>query len=766
MAITNSKQAADFLNKRAPKGESLAFINESEARLLKANGGMGLPLPNTGGVPVYGFWGDAWEAAKNWGKEAVKNVDFGEWVDIGTKAWDTYAKYKSEKGQNEADKATYDKYLQDTADYERAAEIAIAENLTPMAVAKPALTKADITDFTLVKDGGIIGLKNGGRPGYMMGDMVMEETTMAAAPADVKESLNSIPPEMQAISQELFQKAVEELTEQELQMLMAYMQKAAMETATAQAPMEEEMMVSETMMAANGGIMNNKRGFVDGPGGYAGELVEPGGGIKIFEDGVPTKNFQDDRIVPEEFALEPENRPAFPQTYDESEMIVTEPVGLNSASNEVSKEEQYLIEGGVEFEKQLMEIYNAFQQRFPNIENSVNYSFEDMIAELQMEGVLEVSDGKLIAMAEGLRNITPASIARTKQRIARGDTQYGNLPNEVMMNSGGGAGIEALRKVRPDVVEKMGFNKGGGPGIEALRKVRPDVVETMGFNMGGRARYADGPMDPSTDAEEGMNLEPNDMNLGNEMASLDSLTEEYNKYVFEMEEMGLVPMGIEQFRDQAIAEGKMAKMDYRELIYDASRDNFANDMFGKDYSDLTPEQVEEVDIIIEIELGKKQAAPEKQMASAPDASSELNDAALNVYGVPLNELSDEQIETLKELQMNRSMPTRDKGIMMAARGGRAMYAYGQGPVMNQGIGTMMANDGMEMLDMGGMEKDYRFNGGFVPMGEYEKKDDVPARLSKNEFVFTADAVRAAGGGSIKKGAQKMYDTMKNLEANV
>ena len=283
MAITNSKQAADFLNKRAPKGESLAFINESEARLLKANGGMGLALPDTGGVPSYIDWGAAWETAKEWGKNAVKNVDFGEWVDIGTKAWDTYAKYKSEKGQNEADKATYDKYLQDTADYERAAEIAIAENLTPMAVAKPALTKADITDFTLVKDGGIIGLKNGGRPGYMMGDMVMEETTMASAPADVKESLNSIPPEMQAISQKLFQKAVEELTEQELQMLMAYMQKAAMETATAQAPMEEEMMTSETIMAANGGIMNNKRGFVDGPGGYAGELVEPGGGIKYLK---------------------------------------------------------------------------------------------------------------------------------------------------------------------------------------------------------------------------------------------------------------------------------------------------------------------------------------------------------------------------------------------------------------------------------------------------------------------------------------------------
>ena len=43
-------------------------------------------------------------------------------------------------------------------------------------------------------------------------------------------------------------------------------------------------------------------------------------------------------------------------------------------------------------------------------------------------------------------------------------------------------------------------------------------------------------------------------------------------------------------------------------------------------------------------------------------------------------------------------------------------------------------------------------------------DDVPARLSKNEFVMTADAVRAAGGGDINKGAKRMYETMNKLEA--
>jgi hypothetical protein len=67
---------------------------------------------------------------------------------------------------------------------------------------------------------------------------------------------------------------------------------------------------------------------------------------------------------------------------------------------------------------------------------------------------------------------------------------------------------------------------------------------------------------------------------------------------------------------------------------------------------------------------------------------------------------------------------------------------------------------------GVMERDYRDKGGFVPVGIKEKADDVPAMLSKNEFVMTADAVRGAGNGSIEKGAQKMYDTMKNLERRV
>ena len=81
----------------------------------------------------------------------------------------------------------------------------------------------------------------------------------------------------------------------------------------------------------------------------------------------------------------------------------------------------------------------------------------------------------------------------------------------------------------------------------------------------------------------------------------------------------------------------------------------------------------------------------------------------------------------------------------------------------QGAAPVMAAEG-GIMDLGGMEKDYRNEGGFVALGGKERADDVPARLSKNEFVFTADAVRNAGGGDIDAGAEVMENVMNNLEA--
>jgi len=133
-----------------------------------------------------------------------------------------------------------------------------------------------------------------------------------------------------------------------------------------------------------------------------------------------------------------------------------------------------------------------------------------------------------------------------------------------------------------------------------------------------------------------------------------------------------------------------------------------------------------------------------KMASKPSSFAELNMLSLDLFGRPYDQLNDSEQEILMEyFSKSKDMPERT----MADKGG----------VM--GIPVRMNSEGVKELDM-------RKTGGFVPIGVKEKADDVPAMLSKNEFVMTADAVRAAGGGSIQKGAQKMYDTMKKLESRV
>jgi len=107
--------------------------------------------------------------------------------------------------------------------------------------------------------------------------------------------------------------------------------------------------------------------------------------------------------------------------------------------------------------------------------------------------------------------------------------------------------------------------------------------------------------------------------------------------------------------------------------------------------------------------------------------------------------------------------TVDVGEM--ADGGRVMRAFGSDELVEQASGI----EGLpiNVNSKGVKELDLRETGGFIPpVGVKEKADDIPAMLSNNEFVMTADAVRAAGGGSVNKGAQRMYDLMKNLESKV
>jgi len=201
------------------------------------------------------------------------------------------------------------------------------------------------------------------------------------------------------------------------------------------------------------------------------------------------------------------------------------------------------------------------------------------------------------------------------------------------------------------------------------------------------------------------------------------IEEMYEQYVFEMEEMGLEPMSFSQFVAREKAGMKDGGITFEEYLE------------GR---------------------GKEEKMKNRQ------------------------KLLDDYEEFLRRQKVReQKQEAKDGGILKAANGGTpgARYSF---LINKQKQGILSPDEEEELLmlemtfaDEGGqgkadggiMEKDMR-GGGFIPEGSKERADDVPARLSKNEFVMTADAVRAAGGGSINKGAKRMYDMMYSLEGKI
>ena len=144
-------------------------------------------------------------------------------------------------------------------------------------------------------------------------------------------------------------------------------------------------------------------------------------------------------------------------------------------------------------------------------------------------------------------------------------------------------------------------------------------------------------------------------------------------------------------------------------------------------------------------------------------------------GIPESEFSEADYQRLKvEPEKKRYadlLKPESFGIRPQAAGGGLMnegvLSIKLTPAQAMAKGGPMGSEIPVRQNQGGItELDLRAKGGYIPVGIKEKADDVPAMLSKNEFVFTADAVRGAGNGNINKGAQKMYKLMKSLEKKV
>ena len=172
------------------------------------------------------------------------------------------------------------------------------------------------------------------------------------------------------------------------------------------------------------------------------------------------------------------------------------------------------------------------------------------------------------------------------------------------------------------------------------------------------------------------------------------------------------------------------------------------------YAEGTPQEMfpDNID-----DIGPRRSAP--QLRKMPEfKGDEIKPADMMMAS---DEISIDKIEMLirrgADNDLIKEMTGASDGVINQIRDVMNRKKSAGGGIM--GVPVRMNSEGVKELDM-------RKTGGFVPIGVKEKADDVPAMLSKNEFVMTADAVRAAGGGSIEKGAQRMYDTMKRLESRV
>ena len=145
----------------------------------------------------------------------------------------------------------------------------------------------------------------------------------------------------------------------------------------------------------------------------------------------------------------------------------------------------------------------------------------------------------------------------------------------------------------------------------------------------------------------------------------------------------------------------------------------------------------------------------KAGASSIKVEGDVRPPEMKMAEIPKNLTAEDAVRTF---ELSEGRPPKNMQEVIEFFKNRKLSAMGG--IMDMPTGNMRRNKA------GIKEIDYRATGGFVPVGIKEKADDVPAMLSKNEFVMTADAVRGAGDGSIKKGAQRMYDLMKQNESKV
>ena len=470
--------------------------------------------------------------------------------------------------------------------------------------------------------------------------------------------------------------------------------------------------------------------------------------------------------------------------YAEGDMVLTDP-------SMVTPEQRNQIEGNQMAEQAYNEIFTKFMERFPGLATGEE-TLEEMIAMLQAENVMETENLGILGLDRSMDMITPESVRDNTRRIMMGDTQYGEVPG--MMYGGmaskrglvdGPGGYAGKKKDKKKFDESDFYNsfKYAKEGLESLEEaedeIKPLPIRELRLARGG---ITDIEVEEQIDTPSGDMMMDENIKMASDPSPMDEL-DSLSLMLFKKPLSELTDDEYEDLKDfasqQALKPGLIDE--YRNYKYDMEEQGRTpmapRDYFRMEFGAARMGVAKGGPIELNINVGGNKMEDIKGQTAGPQWYQDRIDALMFEFG---DELTDEEIADIAfDSDKFYDKMGYDPGDFGGyKKGGKVIELMPKGilykgkakdyPGIKQLIkdmkkkGTRPKKADGGLMNLGGNEMDLR-GGGFVPMGAKERADDVPARLSKNEFVMTADAVRGAGGGSVQKGADLMYDQMKRLE---
>jgi len=443
-----------------------------------------------------------------------------------------------------------------------------------------------------------------------------------------------------------------------------------------------------------------------------------------------------------------------------------------AVTSQVSPSQQTQIQGNQMIDEAYQQIMQKFIERFPGLATGEE-TLEEMVAMLQAENVMETPGLGILGLDKSMDMIIPESAGASARRIMMGDTQYGDFTDE--KRNGGRAGFDNGGPVDDDDDEYSAYVAEKQAAGEEYMDYDTYKLFKIQFPMaaGGRVPYGLGSLVKKV--------------FKGATKGVKSLVKSVKKFaksdlgkaaLMYMATAGASSLGAGKGMGSLFKLGTYNPMTVGSNIQ-GSWGNLKN-MFPK----ASPKLTDSGNLLKKVGIDEKNLlrTGKERFLYAPNSSqpSGLMSMLKNpMVTIPAAMLAGGAYTAANpgEENLDRVMADRNKevanwdNIMANIRSGEMVTPFTTGNVMfpypnyyqNVAEGGRIGRAEGGIMDLGGMEKDYRETGGFVPIGEYEKKDDVPARLSLNEFVMTADAVRGAGNGDVDKGAEVMEDMMETLE---